>query len=170
MRAIAVLLTGLVLVQTTAPGAAEQARSRIRGSEEPERIPDWKAWEGLFAFLSSITNGKTDPKDPEVSGFVRGNLFISSEDAGVLLRITARVRARLEELWDQEDHDLETELGLPHDGTDRSQLRLRQEKQLVLEARDEILATVTPRGAKALLRYVAANVKPGMVVGVEVPE
>ena len=134
----------------------------IDGSREPELLPEAIVWEGAFAALHDLTGGKRDPSDPEVWGFVKNNLHISAKDAAILLEGVARARSG--------QRTLERQLDLAfHKDNDPGEVsRLKEEiDQLILDHRDRILTTLSPRGAKALHRYIAI-IKRGMKV--EIPE
>ena len=140
----------------------------VDGAREPERILESSAWDSLFAFLVSVTKGKTDPSDPEVGDFVRANLYMSARDSGILLTVAKRTRARIVQLENRPNKAFEAERGMETElGEEGGKLRQQQTARVTLEARDEILRRVSPLGAKALLRYMAAVVKPGLTVQVE---
>jgi len=134
----------------------------IDGSREPELLPAALVWENAFAALHDLTGGKTDPSDPEVWGFVKNNLYISAKDAAILLEGVARARSGQRLLERQLDQAFQ-------DDDDPGEVsRLKQEiDRLILDHRDQILATLSPRGAKAVQRYIAI-IKRGMKV--ETPE
>jgi hypothetical protein len=89
-------------------------------------------------------------------GFVRANLFMSSEDGRILKRGVERARAAVKQRQDRLDGAFRADAP----DVETAELR-RQVDSATLEGRDEILRSLSPLGAKALLRWVAV-IKFGM--------
>jgi hypothetical protein len=162
MRHLLCLLSGSAFLIAAPASAAlphEGHRHTIEGRLEPELLPETSVWDNVFAALHSLTGRKTDPRDPEVQSFVKGNLFISDADAAILLQEVAATRARVRRL-EVLPNDEFTVDGRADDGSERR----KQINEATLEARDRILQRLSPRGSKALLRWVAI-VKQGMSHG-----
>ena len=79
--------------------------------------------------IHDLTGGKTDPTDPQVRSFVRGNLFLSDRDAAILLEHVSATRRRM--------RDLERRMEGPIDEDAGHQLR-DQADQVVLAGRDDL--------------------------------
>ncbi len=144
---------------------APHATRRISGLTEPELIPDARAWDGFFAFVDSVTEGRTDPADPLVK-HVLFDLHLSPADTGVLLDVTSRVRAKLAAADSLDGHELVSEGGPRLSEPGGARALLQQMDDAVLVARDELLRRVSPRGVKVLRHFIAARVKPGMTATV----
>jgi hypothetical protein len=151
----------LLLAVVTGPGArAHDGHSHtIKGRFEPELLPETSVWEHVFYAIHSLTGGRMDPRDPEVHSFVAGNLFLSDADAAVLLEEVAAVQARIQRLERQQQEALKAGDRALEEATLREQI-----EQAPLEARDKTLKRLSPRGSKALLRWVAV-IKQGMSHG-----
>ena len=147
----------LLIVVPAGAVAHEGHRHTILGRMEPERLPETSVWDHVLSALHDLTGGRTDPRHPEVHSFVAGNLFLSESDTATLLAEVATARARLQRL--------ERELDQVSAGRNRDAIR-SQIEQLPLEARDQILRRLSPRGGKALLRWVAI-IKQGMAHGAD---
>jgi hypothetical protein len=162
MRYLLCLLSGLSFLIAVPAGAAlphEGHRHTIEGRLEPELLPETSVWDNVFAALHSLTGRKTDPRDPEVQSFVKGNLFISDADAAILLQEVAATRAQVRKLEPMTNADLGVE-----DSADGVWAGRKLIDQATLDGRDRILQRLSPRGRKALLRWVAI-VKQGMSHG-----
>jgi hypothetical protein len=133
-------------------------RHTIEGRLEPELLPETSVWNHVIAALHSLTGGHTDPRHPEAHAFVAGNLYMSEGDAAILLEEVSAARARLRRLESRKSDECGGE-----DPNDYSACR-KQIDAATLEARDKTLARLSPRGRKALLRWVAI-IKQGMSHG-----
>ena len=156
------LIVGILLAITgfSAPGYPHDGHTDvIDGRLSPERLPEESVWDHVFAAIHDLTGGKTDIRDPDVQAFVRGNLYLSDADSELLLRHVSAERTRIEEI----ESRLRTSAG--PGATADEQSRLREEiGRVTLQARDGLLRDLSPRGAKALLRWVAIA-KRGMKHG-----
>ncbi len=129
------------------PDVATDVLIDIDGQRDPDRLPETMVWGELFHVLHRFTRGKTDPADSEVRDFVEANLFMSSEDVSILLPEVARALERIRSVKGRLN-----EVG----GDPTAKRALRRDMRIgILEDRNRILAKLSPRGAKALLRYVA---------------
>ena len=150
----------LLVVTPTPPARAHEGHGHtIVGSLEPELLPDTSVWDHVIAAIYSLTDGITDPRHPEARTFIHGNLFLSDADAAVLLQEVGAARSRLQRLELRTDAEFEADqqmYGTPP--------RRQQIDEATLEARDQILRRLSPRGRKALLRWVAV-IKQGMSHG-----
>ncbi len=142
------------------PGVHKERKAprHIDGARNPELLPERVVWDGVFAALHDFLG--YNPEDAEVGrdpdDFIRSNLFLSSEDGRILKRGVQRAREAVQEKQDRLDDAFRA---------DQPQEQLaelkRQVDRATLDARDELLRDLSPRGAKALLRWVAV-VKYGM--------
>jgi len=150
------IVLGVVSTQAASALPADGRREVIVGALEPERLPETSVWDNAFAALHDLTGGKTDPRDPQVRAFVRGNLFLSDDDAGRLLRGVATARGRMRGVQARLDRATTAE-------REDDAAVLRDElARVTLAARDDLLSSLSPRGRKALLRWIAIF-KQGMV-------
>jgi hypothetical protein len=113
-------------------------------------------WENVFAALHSLTEGKTDPNDPQVKDFVRSNLYLGAEDTRILLKEIATARRKGSALEAQ----LNAAFAAGREPDETARIRNEVDRS-ILGSRDQLLRRLSPRGAKALLRYVA-TIKQGM--------
>ena len=149
----------LLIAAPVVPTMAHDGHSHtIEGRFEPELLPETSVWDHVFAAVYSLSGGSTDPQDPDAHTFVRGNLFISEADAAILLQEVVTARARIRAL-----ESLKSDECGGGDPNDYSACR-RQIDAATLQARDQILRRLSPRGRKALLRWVAV-IKQGMSHG-----
>jgi hypothetical protein len=153
MRLLSLFLGTLVAVAPAAAAPIHEGHGHtINGRLQPELLPETSVWGHVIAAVYSFTGGSADVHDPEAQSFVRGNLFISDADAAILLQEVVTARPRLRRL----------ELQPAVDG--RWAARRKQIDDAILAARDQILRRLSPRGRKALLRWVAL-IKQGMSHG-----
>jgi hypothetical protein len=152
---IRVFATALLVVPGSA-AAQENTRAPIVGALEPERLPESSVWDNAFAAIHDLTGRTTDPRAPQAKTFMRSNLFVSDRDAAIILTRVVGIRARLaaiEKRWaEMAESDAIAQ-------TASFQAQLERE---TLAARDDILTSLSPRGRKALLRWIAV-IKQGMV-------
>lgn len=162
-RANCLLLLGLCLFDSYPLAAQAPGRPlrEIDGRLEPDKLPEALVWDNLFSVVYDLTGGKTDPKDPDVQGFIKGNLHMSVDDAAILLEGVAANRRTLPKLEDALRKAFEAE-------RDASEIAKRKAaiEQATVTSRDQILRALSPHGAKALRRYEAV-VRQGMKVQVE---
>jgi hypothetical protein len=149
----------LILVPPFVARAHEGHDHRIEGRFEPELLPETSVWEHVFYALHSLTGGRTDPRHPEVHSFIAGNVFLSDADAALLLEEVVAVRAQIRRL----ELQLEDAARAGNRPLDEASLKAQIE-QAPVEARDRTLKRLSPRGGKALLRWVAV-IKYGMSHG-----
>jgi hypothetical protein len=154
--ALPVLL--LLLGVPVGPAAAHDGHSHtIEGRFEPELLPETSVWEHVFTAIHSLAQDQAVPGHPTL---IAGNLFMSDADAAILLQETAAVRARIRQL----EHQLRDARRAGNRPLEEATLK-RQIEQAPVEARDRTLRRLSPRGSKALLRWVAAAIRYGMSHG-----
>ncbi len=159
-----------------APSAAPERESRtgdmrdgyrvIVGRTHPELIPEWDAWCVFFTVVHAMAAHGDDPNHPKYRDFVSANVFISDADAAIVLEVASRYRGP-QRVANQaepvaEDGPAEEQ---PEAALSEKTLRERTER-LWMDAREEVLTRVTPRGARALQRYITTQIKPGMITEV----
>ncbi len=137
--------------------------NRIYGREHPELMPEATAWDHFFAFVDSVGHGQLDPAAPEARDVVF-ILRLSRDDGATVLRVARRVRAELLRLSKIESSDLVSASGAPLAEPDATLTLRKRADDTVLAARDELLRTVSARGAKALEHFMASMIRPGMSI------
>jgi hypothetical protein len=154
LTAASFICLGNTVAQDAGDGrrAGEDAKAPryVDGAKNPELLPEPVVWDNVFAALHDFMSGTN------AEGFAKTNLFISSQDAQLLKRGVERARLAVRERQDQLNAASRADAP-PSEIVD---LRGAVDKA-TLDGRDDILRSLSPLGAKALLRWVAV-IKYGM--------
>lgn len=145
------------LCATVIPAGMARSQSEpktIEGHLQPELLPEDAVWFLVFDLSKTLSKGKTDPADPDVSNFLSTYMPMPANDGQAFLQVSLATLARVAQVE-----------ATPREALSEEALDLldAQRKAAILAGRDAANTALSSCGRAALARFVA-HVRHGMSV------